>query len=233
VSDAAELIWITFGGRTFKCSRRTAAHLLWTAARLERLHPDARIVVFQGSYNTGVEASAGTHDLDAVLDVQIVGLDWYDAQRFLRECGWAAWVREPPTFTWHIHMVSLGYPGDVGVYVPGQVSDYYAHRSGLAGHLPDPTWHPADIDATVFNYPRWVEQEDERDMAEYGQRILDRLNAIAAAERDRDKRRFDLLMAALASVADDTEADAATIRARLKTLRQEVAALAEDEPVEP
>jgi hypothetical protein len=90
-----------------------------------------------------------------VLDVEIVGMDWSNAQGFLRRCGWAAWWRKPPTFDDHIHMVSLGYPGQVGVFVPGQVADYYAHRTGLAGHAADPSWFPADIDSTVFDYDQW------------------------------------------------------------------------------
>jgi hypothetical protein len=162
VTDAADLITLIFGGKTFRCSRRTAAHLAWTAARLEQQHPDARIVVIQGCYNQGVPASEGTHDFDAVLDVQIVGLGWDEAQRFLRECGWAAWVRSPPAFPWHIHMVSIGYPGRVGIYVPAQVDDYYRHALGLKGQHAsgdDPTWHPADIDSTVFDYPLWLEDQ--------------------------------------------------------------------------
>lgn len=164
-SDAAELITLIFGGRTFRASRRTAAHLAWTAEQLEQEYPDARMVVKQGCYSTGVAASAGTHDFDAVLDVQIVGLGWDEAQKFLRECGWAAWVRSPPAFPWHIHMISLGYPGQVGIYVPGQVADYYAHRSGLAGHVADPTWHPADIDSTVFDYDAWRDTLNADDKA--------------------------------------------------------------------
>lgn len=159
MTDAADLIYVTFGGRTFRCSRRTAAHLEFTDDRLQRRNPGAAISVIQGSYNTGVSASAGTHDFDAVLDVQIVGLEWKEACQFLRQCGWAAWVREPPLFGWHIHMISLGYPGQVGALVPEQVSDYYAHRDGLASHAADNTWHPRDIDATVFNYDEWAWDE--------------------------------------------------------------------------
>jgi hypothetical protein len=69
-------------------------------------------------------------------------------------------------------MVSLGYPGHVGVYVPGQVADYYAHRSGLKGHAPDPTWHPVDIDSTVFDYNAW---EANREMSPDDKAQLDRI----------------------------------------------------------
>lgn len=160
MSDAAVIETVTIAGRIFRCSRRTAAHLLWTIDELARLHPKARLVIIQAPFNVGVAASAGTHDKDAVLDVEIVGLDWWNAQAFLRKCGWAAWVRYPPTFSWHIHMVSLGYPGEVGIYVPGQVRDYYAHALGLAGQHAsgsDPSWFPPDIDATVFDYDAYQE----------------------------------------------------------------------------
>lgn len=163
-------------GQTLYMGRRTAAHLDWTKAELAKVNPAARLVVIQGAYNVGVAASAGTHDKDACLDVQIVGMAWLDAQRFLREHGWAAWYRYPPTFSEHIHMVSLGCTGPVGIYVPGQIADYYAHRSGLAGHVLDGTWHPTNIDSTIFDYPGWVAaQEDNMGYTDWAQADKDAL----------------------------------------------------------
>jgi hypothetical protein len=159
--NAADVIDVTRLGVTFRASRRTVAHLDWTISLLALAYPKATLRIIQSPYNTGVKASAGTHDYDACFDVEIVGLDWLRAQTFLRKCGWAAWVRQPPLFTWHIHMISLGYPGQVGVYVPGQVADYYAHRDGLAGHRTDPTWHPKDIDSTVFDFDEWEREMEE------------------------------------------------------------------------
>lgn len=178
-----ELIWITFGGKTFRCSVRTAAHLLWTQQELDKKHPGCKITVFQGCYNIGVLLSVGTHDKDRVLDVAIVGLDWAEAQRFLRAHGWAAWVREPPAFDWHIHMISLGGTTEVGVFVPGQIDDYYRHTFGLKNQHNtdlDKSWFPGDdgpppwpigtpeqwrkdIDATLFDFALW-ERELEDDM---------------------------------------------------------------------
>lgn len=183
--SAAALVTTTIAGRTFRCTRRTEAHLLWTIQRLAKVHPEARLVIIQTCYNTGVEASAGTHDFDAVFDVEIVGLSWADAQRFLRVHGWAAWVRQPPTFTFHIHMVSLGYPGKVGIFVPGQVADYYNHRSGLSGHVADNTWHPDDIDSTIFDFEEW-EREMEDGMRDEDWIKLEKVVQTAvAAELDR------------------------------------------------
>jgi hypothetical protein len=140
--------------------RRTAAHLDATIARLRRRHPAARLEVIQSAYNTGVKASAGTHDLDTALDVRIVGLDWWTAQKFLRRNGWAAWYRHQPLFTDHIHMITLGYgTAPVGIYIPGQVDDYYRHAYGLKGQHDsgdDPSWFPRDIDATIFKFGRFI-----------------------------------------------------------------------------
>lgn len=162
MTDAAEVITTTLAGRTFRATRRTAAHLEWTIEQLEARGGTMRI--YQTCFNVGVAASAGTHDGDAVFDFDDLGLGWPESQRFLRECGWAAWWRNTGSWAdpsnWHNHAVSLGYPGQVGIYVPGQVSDYYAGRSGLAGHVADPTWHPADIDSTIFDYPRWLEEHE-------------------------------------------------------------------------
>lgn len=171
----------TLLGHTFRCTNRTYAHLLWTIAELKRLHPEARLIIIQACYNTGVEESAGTHDFDGVLDVRIVGMTWWDAQLFLRRCGWAAWYRFPPTFSEHIHMCSIpegltntptldqinhAYAAagiHVGIYVPGQIDDYFAHALGLKGQHRagvDRSRFPRDIAATIYRY-----REDWFDMA--------------------------------------------------------------------
>lgn len=172
MSDPSDIITTTCGGKTFRASRRTAAHLTYTVQRLADEHPGCYLRVIQPCFNSGVAASAGTHDLDAVLDVEVIGMAWPLAQRFLRECGWAAWYRYPPSFTPHIHMVSLGYPGEVGIYVPGQVEDYFAHRNGLSGHAADPTWHPADIGSTIFDFDRWEGDMAYKDWPEADRKAL-------------------------------------------------------------
>lgn len=150
----------TTGGHPVYGSRRSIAHLEATdqAARKEF---GVGLAILQSAYNVGVAASAGTHDKDKVYDVYIPGVDWWTAQKFLRQQGWAAWFRYPPTFSAHIHMVSLGGNTPVGVYVPGQVADYYAHRDGLAGHAGDSSWHPADINKTIFDYAAWAAEQGD------------------------------------------------------------------------
>jgi len=148
----------TIWGRSFHCSRRTGAFLDFLQDMLpERC--DLRII--QGCYNTTIAASAGTHDYDAVLDVYITGLDWSGMQKIIRTYGGAAWWRYPAQgFTNHIHFVVLGYRTRVGIYVPGQVQDYYNHRTGLAGHGPDPSWHPPH--QMVFDYTKYINGEYPR-----------------------------------------------------------------------
>lgn len=150
-----------YGGWVYG-SLRTIAHLDDTSKKAVKKF-GFEVQVIQGAYNTAVAASAGTHDYDAVLDVYITGVEWLDAQRFLRANGWGAWWRYPPSFTNHIHMISLGYKTRVGIYVPGQVDDYYSHRNGMVGHAADPTWHPDNIDSTIFDFAEW-EKEMEADM---------------------------------------------------------------------
>jgi hypothetical protein len=48
-----------------------------------------------------------------------------------------------------------GWVDRVGVYVNGQIDDYYAHRTGLASGGNDNTWFPPIIRRTIFNYNLW------------------------------------------------------------------------------
>ena len=149
-------------------SLRTIAHLD-RMNNLAKVRFKREIGVIQTAYNTGVEASAGTHDFDAVMDLYIPGVDWWDQQRFFRFNGFGCWYRHAPLFSNHIHGFTLPVPrgtyrGDdfatkVGIYVPGQLIDYYNHAFGLAGqHTPgsDTSKFPKDIDATVFDLARYV-----------------------------------------------------------------------------
>ena len=153
MTNPAEVIEVTVAGSTFRACRFCAAHITDTAQHL----PGLRII--QPPWNLGVAASAGTHDKCACFDVYDLDFDWLGTQRRLRELGWAAWYREATPGLWgnHVHMVSLGCPAPQGVFVPGQIADYYDHRTGLKGHATDPTWHPKNIDATVFDYDAWTE----------------------------------------------------------------------------
>ena len=222
-------------GQAIYMGRRTAAHLDWTRERLAAEYPGHDIVIIQGAFNTSVSASAGTHDYDACLDVYIPGWSFTDMQAFLRRKLWGAFYRYPPLFGYHIHMISLGYgTARVGTYIPGQVSDYYSHRTGLVGHYSDSSWHPDPI--TVFDYPAYERGRLEADMptteellsAKLGKNAtvrdallaaLDTKEALAIARAntiDRDRAlAADLDKLLLAAKDDATRTDLAKLRARL------------------
>lgn len=190
MSDAAEIVVDTVGGRTFRASRRTFAHLDYT---IDRLPAGCALRVIQGCFNTTVAASAGTHDKDACLDVEVVGMSWLDAQWFLRQAGWAAFYRTPAQgFTPHLHMVSIGYPGGpsaVGIYVPAQVDDYYRHALGLKGQHnsgADRTRFPTDIASTVFDYQSWKDAHmplNDADLKKISDLIDQRLDVFVATPK--------------------------------------------------
>jgi hypothetical protein len=173
------IVW-TFGGKTFKASRRTFAHLWWTQQRLSKVRPGATIRILQGCYNTGVEASAGTHDFDACVDTAIDGWDdWYAESRFYREHGWADWVRNPSQgFPWHHHQITRGFTTKVGKYIDGglstvgrvvassQIDDFNRHALGLSGghsSNSDPQcWGGGVVShklSPVFDYARFKEDQ--------------------------------------------------------------------------
>lgn len=161
----------TMYGRSIKGSFRTLCHM----NRLNNLSLrrfGVQIVIIQSDWNTTVAASAGTHDRDSVWDCYIPGVSWWEQQRFFRANGFGCWYRHPPMFGNHLHGMTLPVPegrsrGDdfaargfrVGVYVPGQLEDYYNHAFGLSGmHSPgsDRSWYPRDIRDTVFDLSRYV-----------------------------------------------------------------------------
>lgn len=172
----------TTSGRPITGSLRTIAHLD-TLNEKSKIEFGVGISVMQPPYNTGVAASAGTHDYDACVDVRIDGVGWAAQRDFFRENGLAGWVRVPPAFVHHYHGFTLP-PRDgkdvsddfrtaglkVGLYVDGgwstrgrrvassQIDDYYRHRNGLSGHAHDPTPYPKDIEATIFNLQRYIEE---------------------------------------------------------------------------
>ncbi len=143
------------------------------------------ITIIQTAYNASVSASAGTHDLDAVVDIYIPGVGWWAQQRFFRANGLPGWYRHPPSFTNHYHGFTLpphegtNFSDDfrsagfkVGVYVDGgystrgalvtssQIADIYNRAFGLSNmHTPgsDNTWWPKNIAATAFDLRRYVQ----------------------------------------------------------------------------
>lgn len=135
----------TFRGRTL--DRLTIAALLATEKKLGYVN-----TIIQGSYNTGVAQSAGTHDDGGAVD-----LIWFDIRRknrALRGQGrFAGWPREtlPGEWSRHWHGILIGNDkASAGAKV--QVVEYRNGFDGLAGEGRDHWWRPRKIRA--FNYQR-------------------------------------------------------------------------------
>jgi len=217
--DGSKIIWHNqpnMYGRYFKCSKRTSAHLDWTkkqlAKKAEKDKKAYRLIIIQGCFNTGVSASAGTHDYDSCLDVKIEGMTWAAAQRFLRSCGWAAFWRKPSQGPWsdHVHMASLPkfmlqFVARVGIWVPGQIRDYYNHLNGLSSHAPDNTWHPKNIKETIFQYRAYI------DMLSSRERLENLRKRMEIAVKENSKRTVENLR----GLISDTKATLSRLRKRL------------------
>lgn len=166
----------TLYGQTVTGSLRTICHFdrLYTLSLKRFGEP---FTVIQPPYNTTVAASAGTHDFDACIDWYIPGIGYWAAQRWGRANGLAGWYRSTNTI-WSNHLHGFTLPpspkGDtnhwddfgaagfkVGVYVPGQLVDYYNHAYGLSGqHEPgsDGSWFPPNIKSTIFDLDQFIER---------------------------------------------------------------------------
>lgn len=162
----------TMYGQTVTGSLRTICHIdrLYNLS-LKRF--DSPLTIIQPPYNSSVSASAGTHDYDAVIDWYIPGVSYWTAQRWSRANGLWGWYR-PTNSQWSNHLHGGTIPPQkgtaraddyadngfrVGVYVPGQLADYYNHAFGLSGqHTPgsDRSWFPKNIKDTIFDLDAYI-----------------------------------------------------------------------------
>jgi hypothetical protein len=169
-----EVHTVTWNGRTFRAGSMLLAALFALQEWLDRHHPGWYVYVIQGAYNVGVEQSAGTHDRDGCVDILILHRRtgrrlWLRALPWIRRRHFYGWLRNTGTWlnpsSWHFHIIVAGieYTGcPVGIYVPGQIADAKAGRSGLVGHILDRTWRPKVY--TPFPYRQWVERHQEENM---------------------------------------------------------------------
>lgn len=103
--------------------------------------PNVSIRPTQGSYSTGVGASAGTHAGGGAVDLSVHDLtDWQIGLVvfLLRRVGIAAWHRLPSEGNWaeHIHGINVTAP-DLSAAAKSQVAQYKKGTNGLANHGPD------------------------------------------------------------------------------------------------
>jgi peptidoglycan hydrolase-like protein with peptidoglycan-binding domain len=122
--------------RGVRVNTRTRAMLFEAERLLGR-----QLAITQGSYNTGVGVSAGTHDGGGALDLSVSGLSSSlrtTVLRRLRTVGFAAWLRTPAQGDWpyHIHAIALA-DTDQSPGAQHQAGDYYLGRNGLANRGPD------------------------------------------------------------------------------------------------
>lgn len=135
--------------RNHKFDNRTQTAIAWAEKNYIRRAPlvRKRWNIVQGSYNTGVDASSGTHNGGGSMDLSTSGMSERQKRatiKWLRKAGWAAWIRRAIPNVWgeHIHAVLLGHrtasPG-----AKQQMVAYLNHRDGLAGNRYDGTWRPS------------------------------------------------------------------------------------------
>jgi peptidoglycan hydrolase-like protein with peptidoglycan-binding domain len=141
----------TYGGKTVN----TRTRMMLAAA--DTKVPWALNLV-QGSYNTTVGESAGTHDGGGAADLSVSGLSqtqiWETVQT-LRSVGFAAWYR-PASSEWdpHIHGIAVG-DTDMSRAAANQVGDYYDGDLGLRGPARDNT-------SMAYRVPfTWWEKEND------------------------------------------------------------------------
>lgn len=112
-----------------------------------------QLQLIQGSYNSGVSASAGTHDGGGAMDVWGKGTaHWNSEVAVLRRVGFAAWGRTPSQGPWgyHMHCIAVGDP-ELSSGARNQVTSYHNGHNGLAGNGKD-TFTRAYVNATWEKY---------------------------------------------------------------------------------
>ena len=183
---------VSFRGKT--TDYRTAV----MARRVERAL-GVTFYCYQGSYNSSVSASGGTHDKGGVLDLNVPGgKDPNAVTRQLRNSGFAAWYRTPDQgFTPHIHAVDIGNQR-LALNAGFQVNNYRAGGSGLwplvADNDPQPfrptsiTYY-AHVDSDGFDFQAWKQALTLRQKIA---NLADRIKELARS-RKQAKRQLDRL----------------------------------------
>jgi len=149
--------------RGVTANRRTVEMLEITERRgLMSLAP---LRIPQGSYTSGVSASAGTHSGGGALDISVRDLTTAERDRVvreLRETSFAAWYRPYLAGVWpaHIHAIAIG-DKEMSAAAAEQVVQYRNGQNGLANHGPDngpdvPIHvYRQDIDMSYYGPDKW------------------------------------------------------------------------------
>ncbi len=134
-------------GRNMVINKRTQAMLEVADYRLP-----FSFRLSQGSYNTSVAASGGTHSGGGVIDVSVSDLTSTQESQLLsvfRSGGFYAWLRTPSQGDWpyHIHAVAKG-DAEASSAAKQQMVDAEAGYNGLRSHLYD----GLNLNVSTFDY---------------------------------------------------------------------------------
>lgn len=126
--------------RGVKVNVRTRVMIERAESYMRKMGLGSKLSITQGSYNTSVSASAGTHDGGGALDISIRGYSSANADKIvkaLRMAGFAAWRRGVgDSFSPHIHAIAIGDARATQV-AKNQVSEYFRGGDGLVGSRGD------------------------------------------------------------------------------------------------
>lgn len=126
--------------RGVKVNVRTRVMIERAESYMKKMGLGKKLSFSQGSYNTSVAASAGTHDGGGALDIRILGYSSKNADKVvkaLRMAGFAAWrrgVADP--FAPHIHAIAIG-DKRAAPLARSQVAEYFRGGDGLVGSRRD------------------------------------------------------------------------------------------------
>lgn len=138
---------VTYQGKTF--DRYTVAHF---HAMLKTMRVPYDLSFYQGSYNGGVGASAGTHDGGGAFD----GYPYQHDRKVKasRKNGGATWYRPAIAGLWgaHWHGVLIGNV-KASPSAKRQIVQYRNHTNGLASYGWDSFWRPKTIRAFKYRRP--------------------------------------------------------------------------------
>lgn len=151
-----------------------AAAVVWRGVRVDprtrdmldevaRLTPELPVLSpSQGSYTTGVDASANTHAGGGAVDIRASNLtagQTIQTVRVMRRVGFAAWRRLPSEGNWaeHVHAIAVGCP-DLSPAAARQVEALRAGRNGLRNEMPD---RHADLGLPVTTWEAYRSGDDD------------------------------------------------------------------------
>lgn len=126
--------------RGVKVDVRTRVMIERAESFMRKMGISSKLSFSQGSFNSGVSASAGTHDGGGALDIRIGGFSSATADnvvKALRMAGFAAWRRGVnDSFSPHIHAIGIGNRKATQV-AKNQVVEYFRGGDGLVGSRGD------------------------------------------------------------------------------------------------